>query len=239
MRQLGPPFARAVAAVLRRIGSGAGHMRCTPAGRPTSTVSPHTCSHMPASDTPAADATASAATPQGDGFETTPPGTPATADAPAGGEISGDDDLARQLDEHRDRYLRLAAEFDNHRRRTAKERHELGARAQAELVKHLIDAMDDLARFAHLDPTGTDSATVVEGVAMVEKKLIKALGGAGLQVVDPTDQRFDPALHEAVGTEPAQDRAQDHQVARTYQLGYVFGGQLLRPARVVVRQYAG
>ena len=191
---------------------------------------------MPAPDTPADAATA--ATPQGDGLEIMPPGTPPTDAAPAGGVASGDD-LARQLDEHRDRYLRLAAEFDNHRRRTAKERQELGARAQADLVKHLIDAMDDLARFAHLDPSGTDSATVVEGVAMVEKKLIKALGGAGLQVVDPTDQPFDPALHEAVATEPAASREQDALVARTYQPGYVFGGQLLRPARVVVRQYAG
>lgn len=207
--------------------------------RPTTSSRP-----MPAPDTPT-DATSSAptgapdgATPQGDGFETPPPSSPASADA-AGGVISGDDDLARQVDEHRDRYLRLAAEFDNHRRRTAKERQELGARAQAELVKHLIDAMDDLARFAHLDPAATDAATVVQGVAMVEKKLIKALGGAGLQVVDPTDQAFDPSLHEAVATEPAASREQDAQVARTYQLGYVFGGQLLRPARVVVRQFGG
>ena len=198
---------------------------------------------MPDASTPpdatAAPDTANGATPQGDGFETTPPGTPATADVPAGGVVSGEGELARQVEEHRDRYLRLAAEFDNHRRRTTKERQETGARAQAELVKHLIDAMDDLARFAHLDPASTDATTIVQGVAMVEKKLIKALGGAGLQVVDPTDQAFDPALHEAVGTEPAASRDQDARVARTYQLGYVFGGQLLRPARVVVRQYAG
>ena len=196
---------------------------------------------MPDASTPP-DATTAApngATPQGDGFDTTPPGTPATADVPAGGVVSGEGDMARQVEEHRDRYLRLAAEFDNHRRRTAKERQDAGSRAQAELVKHLIDAMDDLARFAHLDPASTDAATVVQGVAMVEKKLIKALGGAGLQVVDPTDQAFDPALHEAVATEPAATRADDARVARTYQLGYVFGGQLLRPARVVVRQFAG
>ena len=195
---------------------------------------------MPASD-PTADvgATPPPATPQGDGFETMPPGTPATDAAPAGGEISGGDDLARQLDEHKDRYLRLAAEYDNHRRRTARERQELGARAQADLVKHLIDAMDDLARFAHVDPSTTDATTVVQGVAMVERKLAKALAGAGLQVVDPTDQPFDPSLHEAVGTEPAESRDRDGQVARTYQLGYVFGGHLLRPARVVVRQHAG
>jgi molecular chaperone GrpE len=187
---------------------------------------------------PAASAPPPAA-PQGDGFDTMPPGTPATGAAPAGGEISGDGELARQLEEHKDRYLRLAAEFDNHRRRTARERQELGARAQADLVKHLIDAMDDLARFAHLDPSGTDVTTVVDGVAMVERKLLKALSGAGLEVVDPTDQPFDPALHEAVGTEPAGARDRDGLVARTYQLGYVFGGQLLRPARVVVRQHAG
>jgi molecular chaperone GrpE len=178
------------------------------------------------------------ATPQGDGFETIPPSTPA-ADAPAGGEISGDGELARELEEHKDRYLRLAAEYDNHRRRTARERQEISARAQADLVKHLIDAMDDLARFAHVDPATTDASTVVQGVAMVERKLSKALAGAGLQVVDPTDQPFDPSLHEAVGTEPAGSRDRDGQVARTYQLGYVFGGQLLRPARVVVRQHGG
>jgi molecular chaperone GrpE len=198
-------------------------------------ASPNSDAFTDAQPDPAADP---AATPQGDGFETAPPESPASAEV-AGGVVSGDGDLARQVDEHRERYMRLAAEFDNHRRRTAKERSELGARAQAELVKHLIDAMDDLARFAHLDPAATDAATVVQGVAMVEKKLIKALGGAGLQVVDPTDQAFDPALHEAVATEPAASRDQDARVARTYQLGYLFHGHLLRPARVVVRQQAG
>ena len=195
---------------------------------------------MPASD-PTADvgAAPSSATPQGDGFETTPPGTPPTADAPAGGVISGDDDLARQLEEHKDRYLRLAAEYDNHRRRTARERQDLSARAQADLVRHMIDAIDDLARFAHVDPASTDAATVVQGVEMVEKKLVKALAAAGLQVVDPTDQPFDPALHEAVGTEASDGRDRDGTVARVYQLGYVFHGHLLRPARVVVRQHAG
>ena len=181
---------------------------------------------------------APAATPQGDGAEIASPGTAASDPAPAGGVVSGDD-LQRQLSEHQDRYLRLAAEFDNHRRRSAKERLEVGSRAQADLVKHLLDAMDDLARFAHVDPATTDVATVVDGVSMVEKKLVKALGAAGLDVIDPTGQPFDPALHEAVATEPATSRDEDHEVARVYQLGYRFGGQLLRPARVVVRQWQG
>jgi molecular chaperone GrpE len=90
-----------------------------------------------------------------------------------------------------------------------------------------------------VDPATTDATSVVEGVAMVEKKLLKLLGGAGLEIVDPAGQPFDPALHEAVATEPTGSRDDDHQVARVYQLGYVFGGQLLRPARVVVKQYGG
>lgn len=174
--------------------------------------------------------------PQGDGFDSPPPSSP--DGAVAGGVISGDD-MQRQLDEQKDRYLRLAAEFDNHRRRSAKQSQEAGARAQAELVKHLIDALDDLARFAHVEPSTSDATTIVEGVAMVEKKLVKALGAAGLQVVDPVGEQFDPSHHEAVATEPAAAKDDDHTVARVYQRGYVFGGQLLRPARVVVRQFNG
>ena len=74
---------------------------------------------------------------------------------------------------------------------------------------------------------------------MVEKKLLKALGAAGLEIVDPVNQSFDPQLHEAVATEPALSPEDDHVVARVYQVGYKFNGQLLRPARVVVKQWNG
>src|SRR5688500_7212947 len=79
-------------------------------------------------------------------------------DAPPGGRAAASavDDLQRALDEQRDRYLRLAAEYDNFRKRTQKERAESGARAQAELVKQLIDSLDDLSRFATIDPAATD-----------------------------------------------------------------------------------
>ena len=139
----------------------------------------------------------------------------------------------------RDKYLRLAAEYDNYRKRSVKERQDAGARAQAELVRQLIEALDDVARFAHVDPASTDAATVVQGVDMVEKKLLKALGTAGLEVINPVGETFDPAMHEAVATEPTSAREDDHVVSRVYQPGYVFKSQLLRPARVVVRQYQG
>jgi len=143
------------------------------------------------------------------------------------------------LTDQQDRYLRLAAEYDNYRKRTARERGEQTTRAQADLVKQLIDGLDDLSRFAHVDPATTDPATIVKGVEMVEKKLLKALSSAGLEVVDPINQTFDPTVHEAVATEPALSPEDDHVVSRVYQAGYRFGGQLLRPARVVVKQWNG
>jgi molecular chaperone GrpE len=139
----------------------------------------------------------------------------------------------------RERYLRLAAEYDNYRKRSAKERQDAGARAQADLVRQLVEALDDVARFAHIDPATTDASTVVQGVDMVEKKLLKALGAAGLEVINPVGETFDPALHEAVATEPTSAREDDHVVARVYQPGYLFKSQLLRPARVVVKQWNG
>jgi len=171
----------------------------------------------------------------------------ATGDAPAGTDPTAGDavvtdalqDPQRQLDEQRDRYLRLAAEYDNFRRRTAKERQEMGNRAQADLLRSILDALDDLGRIAHVDASSPDALTIVEGVAMVERKLLKSLTTAGLEVVNPVEQPFDPAMHEAVATEPAAAPEDDHVVARVYQLGYVFSGQLLRPARVVVKQWNG
>jgi len=143
------------------------------------------------------------------------------------------------LQSEREKYLRLAAEYDNFRKRTAKERMESGARAQAELVRRLTDALDDLARFAHVDPAATDAITLAQGVEMVEKKMLRELGALGLEVVNPLDQPFDPNMHEAVATEPTPAKEDDHLVARVYQPGYVFQGQLIRPARVVVKQWNG
>lgn len=147
--------------------------------------------------------------------------------------------LERQLAEQQEKYLRLAAEYDNFRKRTARERGEQTSRAQAELVRLLLDPLDDLSRFAHVDPATVDAATVVQGVDMVERKLLKTLGAAGLEIIDPINQTFDPKVHEAVATEPALSPEDDHVVARVFQAGYLFNGQLLRPARVVVKQWNG
>jgi molecular chaperone GrpE len=157
------------------------------------------------------------------------------AEAGAADPVKPDSDAATD----RDKYLRLAAEYDNYRKRSQKERQDAGARAQADLVRHLVEALDDVARFAHVDPATTDAGTIVQGVDMVEKKLLKALGNAGLEVINPVGETFDPALHEAVATEPTSAKEDDHVVSRVYQPGYLFKSQLLRPARVVVKQWNG
>ena len=152
---------------------------------------------------------------------------------------AANDGTERELADQRDRYLRLAAEYDNFRKRTAKERQDAHLRGQGDMLRGMIDALDDLSRFAHVDPDTTDARTIADGVSMVEKKLLKTLAGHGLEVVDPAGRPFDPAQHEAVMTEPAQSEAEDHLVARVFQQGYLFNGQLLRPARVVVKQWNG
>jgi molecular chaperone GrpE len=146
---------------------------------------------------------------------------------------------ARQLSEQREKYLRLAAEYDNYRKRTAKERIEAEGRGQAQLITRMLEAIDDLARFAHIDPATTDAPTLHKGIEMVETKMIKALNASGLEIVNPLDQTFDPTQHEAITTEPALSREDDGMVGKVFQVGYRFNGQLLRPARVVVKQWNG
>jgi molecular chaperone GrpE len=142
--------------------------------------------------------------------------------------------LEAELDALKDRYLRLAAEYDNFRRRTARERTELTGRAHAELAVRLLDALDDLARFARVDPAATDAKTMHAGIDLVERKLWKALNAAGLVRIDEPGVVFDPAVHEAVTTAAAPAEAQDHTVGEVFQPGYRLGEQLLRPARVLV-----
>jgi molecular chaperone GrpE len=158
------------------------------------------------------------------------------ADAVAGVETPG---TQRELDEQRDKYLRLAAEYDNFRKRTTRERQEAHWRGQADMLKGMLEALDDLGRFAHVDPASTDAKTVVDGVEMVERKLQKTLAGHGMEIINPIDHPFDPSLHEAVMTEAASSKDEDHVVSRVFQVGYLFNGQLLRPARVVVKQWNG
>ena len=192
------------------------------------------------------DEVAASAEPQGDGVPDESDTTRASASGGGDGEEEEESEAdvrvgsqsERAVAELRDKYLRLAAEFDNYRKRTTRERAESGARAQADLLKHIVDSLDDLGRVTAVDPASTDARSVVQGVDLVAKKLLKALTAAGLELIDPVNQTFDPSVHEAVATEPALSPEDDHVVSQVFQPGYRFGGQLLRPARVVVRQWS-
>ena len=155
---------------------------------------------------------------------------------PAGSGVAADDSEMSGL---RDRHLRLAAEFDNYRKRVERERAEGAVRAQAQLLERLLEPLDDLQRIADFDPATTPSTALHEGAEMVERKFLRAMEAAGLEVIDAEGQPFDPNQHEALTTVPAETPEEDHTVAQVYQKGYRFRGVLLRPARVVVKKHDG
>lgn len=144
----------------------------------------------------------------------------------------------KELSESVDRRLRLAAEFDNYRKRTERERTESWGRAQADVVGRLLDVLDDLERVAHFDESAS-AAALLEGVQLVDKKLRQVLEAAGLAVVDAEGAIFDPNTMEGLATVEAESSEEDDRVSDVFQKGYVFKGQLLRPARVRVKQYEG
>ena len=157
---------------------------------------------------------------------------PAFAEASAPAASGGD-----ELSALRERHLRLAAEFDNYRKRVERERGESWVRAQAQLAERLLEPLDDLQRIADFDPATTAATALHEGAEMVEKKFLRALESAGLEEIDAAGKPFDPTQHEALATAPAENADEDDTVAQVYRKGYRFKGVLLRPAQVVVKKH--
>jgi molecular chaperone GrpE len=162
---------------------------------------------------------------------------------PDSGENGAADQVERDLDElaeakrERDEYLELArrtkADFENYRKRVAKETSEALARGKADLARQLLPALDNLERAlaAGVDPSAHPA--LVQGVAMVRDELRSRLEGAGVESFDPTGEKFDPQLHEALSTRP-DEGTKPGVVLETVEKGYRLNGQVLRPARVVV-----
>jgi molecular chaperone GrpE len=147
--------------------------------------------------------------------------------------------LEEELGQANDRYLRLAAEFDNYRKRATKEKAELSDRAQAGLVGKLLDALDDLHRAVTSDPATTPADALRVAIEAVDMKVWKELQSGGLERIDPVGQRFDPSVQEAVSVLPAPTPEQEQTVSATFQAGYRFRSVLVRPARVQVFQGQG
>jgi molecular chaperone GrpE len=155
------------------------------------------------------------------------------------------DQVERDLDElsetkrERDEYLDLArrtkADFENYRKRVAKETSEALARGKADLARQLLPALDNLERALAAGKDPEAHRALVEGVAMVRDELHGRLEGAGVEAFNPTGEKFDPQLHEALSTRPAED-TEPGVVLETLEKGYRLNGQVLRAAKVVVSQ---
>lgn len=144
------------------------------------------------------------------------------------------DTLQGEMDRLQDQHLRLAADFENYRKRVNGELAGRWVRAQAELVASLVEGLDDLQRVSQFTSEDATVDTLVEGVDLVERKLLKALTDAGLEVVEPLGEVFDPNTMEAMMRVPVGEEGEEGTVQQVLQKGYLFKDQLVRPARVSV-----
>ena len=147
--------------------------------------------------------------------------------------------VGHALQEAEDRYLRLAAEYDNYRRRTMKEKAEATDRGVAWILTRLMDEFDDVDRLAASDPETTTYDAYRNGFELFQRKLWKELEASGLERIDGTGVPFDPAIHDAVAVVAPETPEQDHTVKLTFQAGYRYKGIVLRPARVQVYSEQG
>jgi molecular chaperone GrpE len=147
-------------------------------------------------------------------------------------EESGDEVVALQADRDQlfDRLQRLAAEFDNYRKRNAREQAALRERANERLVKELIPILDDLGRALEA-AADHQEAKLEDGVRLVRRALSEVLTKVGLAEIE-TEGKFDPHVHEALLSQPSD--AEEGSVIEVVQKGYKLGDKVLRPARVVV-----
>lgn len=146
-------------------------------------------------------------------------------------------ELEAELAELKERHLRLAAEFENFRKRTRKEAMTGRAAAQAELARKILPTLDDLARVADTPHESTTVQALDEGIELILRNLRKQLADAGLTRIEALDEPFDPERHEAVMASRVDDPDLDGTVARVFVDGYEFLDRLVRPAQVEVRRY--
>ena len=138
--------------------------------------------------------------------------------------------LEAERDEHLNDLKRVAAEFENYRKRVARDQEGLVARAHERLVKELLPVLDDLER-ALAAAEEHEEAKLEEGVRLVHRELAGALRREGLAEID-TNGQFDPHVHEALLSQPSD--AEEGSVIEVVQKGYTLGDRVVRPARVVV-----
>ncbi len=141
--------------------------------------------------------------------------------------------LEEELASLRDQLLRSRAEFDNFRKRTAREVERIRKTAAESLIHELLSAVDNLD--LALRHSAKEGDPLTAGVRLVYKQILDTLERSGLERVEAVGKRFDPNVHEAVAQAPSDTVEPDH-VIEEFQRGYRLGGQILRPSKVLVSQ---
>lgn len=139
----------------------------------------------------------------------------------------------REAEEHRDRYLRAAAEFDNARKRAAREREEYTRYANESLLRELLPVLDNFERALQAARGEPAAAAVTAGVELTQRELLRVLEKFGVTSFASVGQPFDPERHEAIARVPAEGRPEGTVVDETAR-GYLINGRVLRPAMVTV-----
>jgi molecular chaperone GrpE len=165
----------------------------------------------------------------------------ADSDVPGNTHLSnadeGDDALEKaqaELQEQKDKYLRLFAEFDNYKRRSSKERMELIQTAGKEIITELLDVLDDCDRAEKQLQTTDDIAQIKEGIQLVFNKFRSKLQAKGLKAMDSLHKDFDVEKHEAITEIPAPTKDLKGKVVDDVQKGYYLNDKIIRFAKVVV-----
>ena len=148
--------------------------------------------------------------------------------------LSVEEKLQIELAEQKDKFLRLYSEFENFRKRTAKEKIDLIATANEKLILGILPVVDDFERAEQSMAESTDVDSVKEGVQLIKDKLIKTLESKGLKPIDTEDKAFDTEEHEAITQIPAPTEEQKGKVVDCVEKGYYLGEKVIRYAKVVI-----
>lgn len=138
------------------------------------------------------------------------------------------------IEEQKDKYLRLSAEFDNYRKRTMKEKAELILNGGEKSLSSILPVMDDFERAIKTMETATDVQAVKEGVELIYNKFMATLAQNGVKVIETKDQPLNTDYHEAIAVIPAPSEAQKGKILDCVQTGYTLNDKVLRHAKVVV-----
>jgi molecular chaperone GrpE len=148
--------------------------------------------------------------------------------------LTTEEKLMNDLAEQKDKYLRLYSEFENFRKRTAKERIDLISTASEGLILSILPVLDDFERAEKAMATAAEVAPVLEGIALIKDKFVKILSNKGLEPIEAQNQVFDTELHEAITQIPSPTPDMKGKVIDCVEKGYKLGDKVIRYSKVVI-----